>query len=186
MTSVFGHQYFTRYHTLEGEAFQDAYTALFEIWNTPCGGEASEDNFILKSVGGPIWLGFGSDYTRQQYGEDAAFISMPKLGAEDRNIANCVYLAVNPDSSRRDEARAYLAALAAYLSRSEELPFFKDWQGEGVLDKTMHKTYENGEIGFAVDYDIYGEGFDELFSGTMTLSEYIKRTEQKLEMYWGE
>ena len=186
LTSVFGHQYFTRYHTLEGEAFQDAYTALFEIWNTPCGGEASEDNFILKSVGGPIWLGFGSDYTRQQYGEDAAFISMPKLGAEDRNIANCVYLAVNPDSSRRDEARAYLAALAAYLSRSEELPFFKEWQGEGVLDKTMHKTYENGEIGFAVDYDIYGEGFDELFSGTMTLSEYIKRTEQKLEMYWGE
>ena len=74
MTSVFGHQYFTRYHTLEGEAFQDAYTALFEIWNTPCGGEASEDNFILKSVGGPIWLGFGSDYTRQQYGEDAAKI----------------------------------------------------------------------------------------------------------------
>lgn len=102
-------------------------------------------------------------------------MAMPKQGTEDRNIANCVFWAVNPDSAQRDEALAYLAALAAYLSKGEELPFFMDWQGEGILDETLHETYENGEIGFAVDYDVYGEGFDELFSGTLTLSEYIKR-----------
>lgn len=186
LTFVFGHQYFTRYHTLEGDLFSDAYAALSEICEVSSAEEIAEDNLIVDSVGGPIWIGFGGDYIRQQYGEDAIFVAMPKPSVEDRNIANCVFLAVNPDSAKRDEALAYLAALAAYLSQREDLPFFKDWQGEGILDETLHKAYENGEVGFAVDYDVYGEGFDELFSGTLPLSEYIKKTESKLKMYWGE
>lgn len=185
LVSVFGNQYFTRYPTLEGGAFADAYNALSNICEAGCGGEATEDNFILMSAGAPFWLHLGAS-GRQRYGGDAAFLAMPKLSATDGSIANCVFLAVNPDSARRDEALAYLAALAAYLSQRRDLPFFTDWQGEGMLDETLHKAYENVEIGFAIDYDVYGEGFDELFFGELSLEEYIRKTEPKLKMYWGE
>lgn len=184
--STFGKQYFARYHTLEGEVFTDAYTALSGVCKTDWGEEAEAGDFILEMMGGPLWLGLGSGSLKEQYGGDGVYMAMPKLSAADGNIANCVFLAVNPDSARRDEALAYLAALAAYLTRRGDLPFFMDWQGEGVLDETLHKAYENGEVCFAVDYDVYGEGFDELFSGELELSEYIKKTEPKLRMYWGE
>lgn len=186
LVSVFGEQYFTRYHTLEGGLFPDTYAALYGVCEADCGGSVSQDDFILMSMGGPLWLNLKGSSGTQRYGGDAAYIAMPKLNAEDRNIANCVFLAINPDSSRRDEALNYIASLAAYLSQRRDLPFFRDWQGEGMLDETVHRTYENGEIGFSVDYDVYGEGFDELFSGTLTLSEYMEQTEPKLRTYWGE
>lgn len=185
MTMVFEFQYFTHYHTLEGELFPDVYRAMSEICGADCGGGIPVERWILHSMGGPLWVGAG-DSVRREYGEDAVFLAMPKLNAADRNIANCIFLAVNPDSEKRDEALAYIAALAAYLSQNCDQPFYKDWQGEGILDETLHTAYENGEIGFAVDYDAYGQGFEELFSGEMSLSEYIKMTEPKLRMYWEE
>lgn len=182
----FGKQYFARYHTLEGGVFTGACTALSSVCGADWGEEAKEGNYILEMPPGSLLIDVGEDYKRERYGEDAAFIAMPKLSSADDNIANCVFLAVNPDSARRDEALAYLAALAAYLTQRGDLPFFMDWQGESMLDETLHKAYENGEVCFAVDYDVYGEGFDELFSGELELSEYIKKTEPKLRMYWGE
>ena len=46
--------------------------------------------------------------------------------------------------------------------------------------------YANGERAFANDRDVYGEGLEEMLSGTLSLAEYIQKTEPKLKMYWGE
>lgn len=182
---MFSNQYFTHYHTVENELFANSVAALSEIWKIECGGKATVENFIFERVSEPKWI--ESTYMKEQYyGEDAVFVGMPKLEVSDRNLASCIFLAVNPDSARRDEVIAYMGDLIAYQMRREDVPYFADWQGVDALDAAVHEVYENGEIAFAPDPDIYEDGLEELLSGMLPLEEYIRRTEQKLRTYWGE
>lgn len=120
------------------------------------------------------------------FGEDAVLVSLPKLAATDKNIASCTYLAVNPDSAKLEETLAYLTDLIAYLMDGGGMPYFTDWERENALDEKVYQVYENGEIAFGIDFDVYEEGLEEMLSGTLPLEEYIKKTESKLKIYWGE
>jgi len=181
---IFVRQYFSRYHTFEGGLFESAAYALSQIYNIKCGQSATPEDTIMESVMGLEILNYfpGKAY----YEDDAVFVGAPKFAASDKNIAACTFLAVNPDSKERDEALAYLADLIAYQMKSENVPYFSDGKMENVLDTALHKVYENAEIVFAVDSDIYEMGFEEMLSGKLSLSEYMKQTESKLKMYWGE
>ena len=123
---------------------------------------------------------------RTYYEEDGVFVGMPKFSASDKNIASCIFLAVNPDSKKRDEALAYLADLIAYQMKLEDVPYFSDKKEENALNNALYEVYENAEVVFAVDSDIYDAGFEEMLSGKLSVSEYIKQTESKLKIYWGE
>lgn len=181
---VFVRQYFSRYHTVEGGIFESAANALSQIYNIRCGQNNTAKDTIMQSVMGLEILNYFPG--RTYYEEDGVFVGMPKFSSSDKNIASCVFLAVNPDSKKRDEALAYLVDLIAYQMKSENVPYFLDEKGESALDTALYKVYENAEIVFAVDSDIYSEGLEEMLSGKLSLSEYIKQTESKLKMYWGE
>ena len=49
----------------------------------------------------------------------------------------------------------------------------------------MYELYQNGEIVFSIDTEIY-EGYDEVLSDVSKLEEYIAETERKLRIYMGE
>ncbi len=81
---------------------------------------------------------------------------------------------------------AYLADLIAYQMKLEDVPYFSDKKEENALNNALYEVYENAEVVFAVDSDIYDAGFEEMLSGKLSVSEYIKQTESKLKIYWGE
>ena len=81
---------------------------------------------------------------------------------------------------------AYLTELIAYLMHGGGMTYFTYWNKENALDETLYQVYENGEIAFAIDPDVYEEGLEEMLLGTLPLEEYRKKTESKLKMYWGE
>ena len=85
-----------------------------------------------------------------------------------------------------DEVLAYLTDLIAYLMDGGGMPYFTDWERENALDEALYQVYENGEIAFAIDPDVYEDGLEEMLSGTLSFEEYRKKTESKLKMYWGE
>lgn len=182
-TNIFVRQYFSRYHTLEGEVFEESARALSEIYSADCDRGTYDGDVIMEGMKGVMRFNYEPWNTRK---EDGVVVGMPKLKASDKNSASCVFLAVNPDSKRRDEALAYLADLIAYMMRCDNVPYFSDTKAEGALETALHEVYADGEIVFAVDYDIYEEGLDEMIAGKISLEEYIKRTEPKLKMYWGE
>jgi hypothetical protein len=181
---IFARQYFSHYHTFEGGLFEPAAYALSQIYNIRCGQKATPEDTIMQSVMGLEALNYFPG--RTYYEEDGVFVGMPKFSASDKNIASCIFLAVNPDSKKRDEALAYLADLIAYQMKLEDVPYFSDKKEENALNNALYEVYENAEVVFAVDSDIYDAGFEEMLSGKLSVSEYIKQTESKLKIYWGE
>ena len=162
----FCEQYFSHYRTLENDLFAESITALSEIWKTDCGGKVTMENILWQPLEQVYWMRPSGKEVPFGLGEDAVVVSLPKLAAADKNIASCTYLAVNPDSARRDEVLAYLADLIAYLMRGTGMPYFTDWTRENMLDEALYEVYANGEIAFAIDRDVYGEGLEEMLSGT--------------------
>ncbi|MDE7327402.1 MAG: hypothetical protein K2N63_14205 [Lachnospiraceae bacterium] len=181
---IFARQYFSNYHTLSGGLFEESVRALSNICTVECDYGTDEKDMIMEAITG-LWR---FDYApgRAYYEEDGVFVGIPKLLASDKNIASCTFLAVNPDSKRREEALSYLADLVAYQMRSEDVPYFADGGTQNALDTALYKVYQDAEIVFAPDSDIYDTGFDEMLSGELSVVEYIKQTEPKLKMYWGE
>ena len=182
----FCEQYFSHYRTLENNLFADSIAALSEICKFDCGAKATLGNILWQPLEEVYWMRPNGKEVPIGFGEDAVLVSLPKLAATDKNIASCTYLAVNPDSAKLDEVLAYLTDLIAYLMDGGGMPYFTDWKRENALDETLYQVYENGEIAFAIDPDVYEEGLEEMLLGTLPLEEYRKKTESKLKMYWGE
>lgn len=182
----FCEQYFSHYRTLENDLFAESIDALSEICKFGCGAKATLGNILWQSLEQVYWMRPNGKEVPIGFGEDAVLVSLPKLAATDKNIASCTYLAVNPDSAKLDEVLAYLTDLIAYLMDGGGMPYFTDWERENALDEALYRVYENGEIAFAVDPDVYGEGLEEMLSGTLPLEEYRKDTERKLKIYFGE
>lgn len=184
--AYFCEQYFSYYHTLENSLFAESIDALSEICKLDCGAKATLGNILWQPLEQVYWMGPNRKEVPVGFGEDAVLVSLPKLAATDKNIASCTYLAVNPDSAKLGEVLAYLTDLIAYLMDGGGMPYFTDWERENALDEVLYQVYENGEIAFAIDPDVYSEGLEEMLSGTLPLEEYIQKTESKLKMYWGE
>lgn len=57
---------------------------------------------------------------------------------------------------------------------------------EGSFEAEIYTLYENGEIAFGIDSDVYSEGMEEMLDGQKDMEEYIWTTERKLKIYFGE
>lgn len=182
----FCEQYFSHYRTLENDLFGESISALSKIWEFDCGTKATFGNILWQMLDWVYWMRPNGKEVPIGFGEDAVLVSLPKFAATDKNIASCTYLAVNPDSAKLEETLAYLTDLIAYLMDGGGMPYFTDWERENALDEKVYQVYENGEIAFGIDFDVYEEGLEEMLSGTLPLDEYIKKTESKLKIYWGE
>ena len=119
--------------------------------------------------------------------ENRIVYSVPKLNAEDKNYGTCLFLAVNPESDRLEATLQYLADWIAYTMKQPEKPlFFADRVvGEDAYEASLYELYQNGEIVFSIDSEIY-EGYDAVLSDVSKLEEYIAETERKLKIYMGE
>ena len=127
-------------------------------------------------------------YQEKYYGEGAKVYPMPKLSAGDANTGTCILLAVNPASDHLQETLDFIADYAAWqMAEETPPPFFQEPVPEaGSFAAEVYALYQNGEIAFTVDGDIYLEGFYEMLDGETDVEEYISATERKLRIYFGE
>ena len=120
-------------------------------------------------------------------GDSAQVYSVPKLSADTKNVGTCVFLAVNPYSDNLDATLDYIASLVAYTMEREDAPlFFQNRVVEDTMyEKSLYELYQNGEISFTLDNDIY-DGYEEVLEDISKLEEYIAETERKLKIYLNE
>lgn len=111
----------------------------------------------------------------------------PKLMQGQKNIGRCYGIVVNPKSDRLETTLQYVASLISFISNQETPPlFFRQFvKDENSLRASLYKIYEDTEIYFGIDADLY-QGYYEVLEGSLDLEEYISRTETKLRMYFGE
>lgn len=127
-------------------------------------------------------------FTLSRYeGSQARVYSFPRGKSTDKNMLGCYFLAVNPNSTRLKETLSYLADLIAYLMERDDIWYFKDFQTEpSSFAEQVYGLYQDGEIPFAIDKDVYETGFEEALNGELPLEKYIEDTDRKLQMYLGE
>lgn len=111
----------------------------------------------------------------------------PKLYPEDKNLAACYGIVVNPYSTNLESALEYIGTLVKFLENSENKPlFFKDYGTKiDPLLESLGKIYENGEVYFGIDENLY-QGYREVLNGSRDMEEYIREVEPKLKIYFNE
>lgn len=185
---LFFQQYFGKYNSIDQEVFRQNVSALQKIssdlWIRPY----REDKRYLF-----YYIRYMRDYVNPfvkeyYYGENAKVYLMPKLSKDDVNTATCILLAINPASSHLEETLDFIADYAAWQMAEKQAPlFFKEpVPAAGSFEEEVYNLYQNGEIAYTVESDAYMEGFYEMLDGKKGLEEYIKDTEQKIRIYFGE
>jgi len=119
---------------------------------------------------------------------DLSVYSMPKLNATDKNSGTCTYLAVNANAKNRKETLAYLADWIKYCMRQEKVPLYfqQPVPEDDTLRGSLYELYENGEITFYIDRDVYVDGFFNVIENGGNTEDYIKETGRKLDAYFNE
>ena len=183
----FFRQYFTKYTSVDTEEFRENLSSFSKTWEQlekpdDSSSDSREDIYDYVTSEEVYHAQFIMDFC-----ENKAVVSVPKLNAEDKNYGTCLFLAVNPESDRLETTLQYLADWIAYTMKQPEKPlFFADRVvGEDAYEASLYELYENAEIVFSIDSDIY-EGYDEVLSDVSKLEEYIAETERKLKIYMGE
>ncbi|WOO36611.1 hypothetical protein R2R35_22925 [Anaerocolumna sp. AGMB13020] len=120
--------------------------------------------------------------------KELAVYSMPKQQAGDPNTGSCTFLAVNAGTRYPKEVLSYLEELIAYISSRETSPlYFKGQEKEtNGLRSSLEQLYENGEIVFNIDREVYSEGLFKTIEQGGSLTDYIYETQRKLEVYFKE
>lgn len=185
---LFFQQYFKHYTSIDNELFRQNAAALQQFSSDMLLSGYQEDRKYLF-----YYARYESEYTNsflkeKYYGLDAKVYSMPKLTAEDVNTGTCIFLAVNPASDRLKETLDFIKSWTAWQMAEETAPLhFKTFvPEEGTFEAEVYNLYQNGEIAFAIDTDAYLDGFYEMLDRKKDLEEYIRSTEKRLKIYFGE
>jgi sulfur transfer complex TusBCD TusB component (DsrH family) len=116
--------------------------------------------------------------------EGFSVYNIPKGKDLDKNNVTLYYLAVNKKSKYKEGALSYLTDLIAYLMKQDELLIFKDYKTEaGSREEQTHKLFENGEVFFAIDEDVYQKDYVDVLKSNQSLEEYAKEIDRRLQLY---
>ena len=120
--------------------------------------------------------------------QSGSVYSVPKISATDKNTGTCEFLAVNPKSSNLKQTLHYIQDYIAYCMAEKELPlFFTDTEVyRDSFVTSLYDLYQNGEITFAIDSDVYGYGFSNVISGDVSLEDYLSEAERRINTYFNE
>lgn len=127
-------------------------------------------------------------YRLNELNQRGRVYSVPKISATDKNIGTCIFLAVNPKSSNLKETIGYLESYIAYCLAEEDKPLhFIDCDVyQDIYGNSLYDLYKNGEITFAIDSDVYDDGFGSVISGEESCEDYLNKTQQRIDIYFNE
>ncbi|MBQ3028443.1 MAG: hypothetical protein IJD26_05130, partial [Lachnospiraceae bacterium] len=179
----FFYQYFGKSDTVDTAVFRDTMTLFSEYFDCINGYSAGGD-------GRPAIYHCASDafdyraYYMTEFAENKVVYPMPKVTEGDKNSGTCLFLAVNPESDRLEEALQYLGDWIAYTMNQTEKPlFFADRMvGQDTYERSLYELYQNGEISFAIETEIT-EGYRDVIEDVTKLDAYVTETDRKLRVY---
>jgi len=108
----------------------------------------------------------------------------PVVGDNTKSVATTLFLIVNPASKNLEETLTYIGKLCDNLMQSDSTKIFRNNAVfESDLEKEIHKIYEDGEIVFTLPEELYMDSFYDYMRGKIELSEMIKESNRKLNIY---
>lgn len=110
---------------------------------------------------------------------------MPRLNGIDKNPATCVFVAVNPRSKQLKETLNYLADYVAYRNQEKDSLMLSNpaLYSDTPFAKELYQLYENGQITFRMDHNVYQDTVDQYFSDTIPLEDMIKEIERNRKTF---
>ncbi len=185
-TIAFSQQYFQRYESVDNEIFRRT-AELMKLLDPNQGLNSIEDSERYLFDYERNMSTYIDDWWIPNYnGQNARLYPMPKLSAEDPNVGSCVMLAINPNSDRLKETLAFMEDYTAWLMKKGR-PFFTGLSAEeGTFKADLYDLYENAEISFGLETNIYLDDYYDMLAGRISMEEYIKDTDRKLRIYFGE
>ena len=177
-------QYFNHYTTLDRTLFQDIYKVMKRYNELPVTNTTDD---LMKFTRNSDFYNILSRNLKAS-AQSGSVYSVPKISATDKNTGTCEFLAVNPKSSNLKQTLHYIQDYIAYCMAEKELPlFFTDTEAyRDSFGTSLYDLYQNGEITFAIDSDVYGYGFSNVISGDVSLEDYLSEAERRINTYFNE
>ena len=179
-------QYFYEYNSVDTKQFREI-LSLFSIHLDCLTGERSSDSAAYLYE----YISRGDRDYHAYYltllSDNLLLYEMPKLSADGKDIGACLFLAVNPHSDNLEATLDYISSWISYIRNQEKKPlFFANREvGENEYEVSLYELYQNGEIAFMLDSDIW-TGYADVLEDITKLEDYITETERKLKIYLNE
>lgn len=117
--------------------------------------------------------------------EGYSLAPLPRLSSEDASLANCQFIAVNPDSKNLKDVLGYVSSLCKfmlsqnsfYMMKQEDTSTMNHWERE------MYEIYSDGEIAFALSDEIVIELYESYLRDEISLDEMIQEADRRLGIY---
>jgi hypothetical protein len=128
------------------------------------------------------------EYQSKIYSDELRVSQMPILAENDSSVAICTYLCVNPASKQLDDTLAYISSLCDYLMEYGNTMLFKErgLYPDNKYYDSLYSVYSNAEISFTVPTDVYYSDYIRYLNDEISLEDFIKTADHKLDMYRNE
>lgn len=141
----------------------------------------NSDNFLFSV------RDYSADQLYYSAGKNMRVCAMPSVTQDNRSIAVCTYLCINPASKHLDSAVDYIEELIGYLSESNSSVLFSDALSDETQSLSDLKAiYENASVEFNVSTEIFRSDLEKYFSGEITLDDFITESDRKFSAYLNE
>lgn len=191
LNEAFLEQYFSRNVSVDTDIFRREIPILQQI-NSEMPQYLSINDYFYEKEFAFVYCNnqamYELTYQKSMNQEHLAVYGMPKLDANDKDTGSCIYLAVNPNSKNLKDTLKYLESWIQYQLYREDKPLYMQ-SADVELDSfsaSLHQLYENGEIAFQIDCDLYEDGFFNLVEEKEEIENYISETDRKLNAYFNE
>lgn len=131
------------------------------------------------------------DYSKDQLqyagGVNMRACAMPCVTADDRSIATCTYLCINPTSEELEAAVDYVESLIKHLNDKNTSMLFSDSNdGSSECLDDLYDIYENASVEFNVSFEIFRSDFERYLRSEISLDEFITEADRKYSAYLNE
>ena len=191
LNASFLEQYFNRNVSVDTELFRSQIPIL-QFLNKQMPQALSVSDYFYENEFAFVYCNNQSmyelTYQKSINKENLMVYGMPKLNSADKDTGRCIYLAVNPNSKNLKDTLKYLESWIQYQLQREDRPLYmqSDNVEQDSFSTSLHQLYQNGEIAFQIEYDLYEEGFFHLVEEKEEIENYITETDRKLNTYFNE
>lgn len=129
-----------------------------------------------------------TDYFRYENVAGTKLSPMPSVDTNVKNLADCVFLSLNPASENLESALTYIGELVKSQAESPDSFLLKDG---GIFNKSpiyseAAEFYKDATVRFSVSDDIFMDDFYSYIEGKLTLDEFVTEADRKLSFQHNE
>lgn len=133
-------------------------------------------------------LDMNESQMRSIHNRDVRACQIPSISENEKNIATCFFLAVNPASKNLEDTLLYISSLSKYLASINTQILSKDrtiYPDTPVMDD-LYAIYGNGDIQFSYPDEIMLEDFEKFMRDEMDIQQVISESNRRMDIFLNE